>query len=479
MKNILIGREKEKETLELSFNSDKPELIAVIGRRRVGKTFLIKETYQDHLDFILTGLQHTNKTEQLQNFIFALRNHFPDFEIDKKPKTWLDAFYLLSKALEEKNKENRMVIFLDELPWLATKRSGFLTGLGWFWNSWATNQNIVVVICGSAASWMIEKVINDKGGLHNRVTQLLFLYPFSLGETEAFMKTKNIHLNRYQLTQLYMAMGGIPMYLNQVKSSLSAIQNIQAICFQRGGYLRNEFDRLFASLFENPENHLQIVRTLANKKMGMTRNEIIKKSKFKNGGMLTKTLNELNQSGFIEIYNGFGKKVQQSIYRLTDPYTLFYLNFLESLGTNTKTDFTKLSDLQNYKSWSGYAFENICLMHIDQIRKALGIAGIYTSISSFISKPENGISGTQIDLLIDRGDQSINLCEIKYSSKDYTVTKKDVENIENKKRIFQHHTKTKKHIFVSIITTFGVAKNKHRLNAVDQVVILNDLFEKV
>ena len=176
---------------------------------------------------------------------------------------------------------------------------------------------------------------------------------------------------------------------------------------------------------------------------------------------------------------GLEKKIQQSIYRLTDPYTLFYLNFLESLGTNTKTDFTKLSDLQNYKSWSGYAFENICLMHVDQIRKALGIAGIYTSISSFVSKPEKGVSGIQIDLLIDRGDQSINLCEIKYSGKDYTVTKKDVENIETKKRVFQHHTKTKKHIFVSIITTFGVAKNKHRLNAVNQVVTLDDLFKIV
>ncbi len=478
MKKILTGREKEIKVLELSLESPKPELIAVIGRRRVGKTFLIKQTYQDEIDFDLTGLQHAKKSDQLQNFIFALRNAFPDYEINKKPGSWLEAFYLLSKALEEKGKTGKMLVFLDELPWLATKRSGFLTGLGWFWNSWAVNQHIVLVICGSAASWMIDKVINNRGGLHNRVTQLMFLSPFSLGETEAFLQAKDIHLSRYQITQLYLAMGGIPMYLDQVKPGLSAVQNIHAICFQREGYLRKEFDRLFASLFDNPENHLEIIRALATKKIGMTRDEIIKATKFSNGGMLTTVLNELNQSGFIEIYAGYGKKKQLSLYRLTDPYSLFYLTFLESLAGNAKVDFTKLSDLQHYKSWSGYAFENICLMHIDPIKKALGISGIYTSVSSFVVKATDDMSGAQIDLLIDRGDHSINLIEIKYSSQEYELTKKEVENIERKKQVFQYYTQTKKHIFVSMVTTFGLRKNKHSLAAIDQSITLEDLFTK-
>ena len=477
MKNTIIGREKEIKVLKSCVESNKPELVAVIGRRRVGKTFLIKQSYQSSIDFELTGLQNATKSDQIQNFIFAFRNAFPDEEIDKKPTSWLEAFYLLSTTLEKNNHGEKMIVFLDELPWLATKRSGFLTGLGWFWNSWAVNQNIIIVICGSAASWMIEKVINDKGGLHNRVTQIMLLSPFTLGETEAFFKAKNIHLNRYHITQLYMAMGGIPMYLNQVKASLSAIQNIQAICFERDGYLRKEFTRLFASLFDNATNHLKIIRALASKKMGMTRKEIIKFTKLKNGGTLSTTLDELNQSGFIEIYSSFGKKKQMSLYRLIDPYTLFYLTFIESLDSNTKVDFTKLSDLQNFKSWSGYAFENICFLHIDQIRKTLGISGIYTSISSFFASPEKDISGAQIDLLIDRGDQSINLCEIKYSNKNYTVTKKDVKNIENKKRVFQHHTKSNKHIFTSLITTHGVAENANRINYINQVVVLDDLFD--
>ena len=262
------------------------------------------------------------------------------------------------------------------------------------------------------------------------------------------------------------------MYLDQIKPGLSAVQNIQEICFKPNGYLRKEFNRLFPSLFEHSENHVELVRALASKKMGMPRQEIIDKTRFKNGGMLSSLLQELNQSGFIEIYNGYGKKNRLSLYRLTDPYSLFYLTFIEPLGMNTKTDFTKLSDLPNYKSWSGYAFENVCLTHIDQIRKALGISGIYTTISSFYSKASNGMPGAQIDLIIDRSDHSINICEIKYSASDYEVTKSDATNLETKKRVFQYHTKTKKHLFTTLITTFGVVENANRLNHIDRIVVL-------
>jgi len=477
MQQLLIGRALERKVLLDAVASPKPELVALIGRRRVGKTFLIKHTYQQRIDFELTGLQNATKSEQLQNFLFALKTYFPDFAIDKRPKNWLDAFFLLTQVLTDKNKQEKKVVFLDELPWLGTKRSGFIKGLTWFWNSWATNQNILLIICGSAASWMIDKVINDKGGLHNRVTRQLYIEPFTLKETEAFLQARHIHLSRYHIVQLYLTMGGIPMYLDQVEPGLSAIQNIQKICFQKNGYLYKEFDRLFVSLFNNPENHIALIRTLATKRMGMTREEIIEKTKFTNGGNLSGYLEELSESGFIHIYSGFGKKSRNSLYRLTDAYSLFYLTFIERLGKNAQIDFTKLSDLPNYKTWSGYAFENICLLHIPQIKKALGIAGVFTSVSSFYVKSTANLSGAQIDLLIDRGDHSINLCEIKYSQTDYTLSKKEVSNLANKKKVFIHHTKTKKHLFTSLITTFGVVENVHRLNAIDQVVILDDLFE--
>ncbi|MFK7906259.1 MAG: ATP-binding protein [Chitinophagales bacterium] len=476
MNDFIIGRTSQKQELKEALVSNKPEMLALVGRRRVGKTYLVSKMYAEHIDFEVTGLQNGNKRDQLENFMLRMGKHFPNYELEKMPKSWLKAFDLLTLALESLQKKTKMVVFLDELPWLSTRKSGFLTGLSYFWNSWAVKQNIVVVICGSAASWMIKKVINDRGGLHNRVTRLLYLHPFTLAETAAYCRARNIKLNPYQILQLYMVMGGIPMYLDQIKPGLSAIQNIQKICFTPSGYLRNEFERLFASLFNDCQKHVKVIRALATKRKGLTRSEIIDTTKLVNSGKLTDILYELETSGFITIYGGYGKKVKESLHRLTDAYSLFYLTFLEPLGKNNQLDFIKLSDLPLWKTWSGYTFENICLTHIDQIRKALSIAGMTSSIASFVARPKDGLSGAQIDLLIDRSDQSINVCEIKFSIEDYVVTKKDVDNLQNKKKVFRYHTKTKKHLFTTIITTMGVVENSHKLNAIDQVVTLKDLF---
>jgi hypothetical protein len=476
MENLLIGRKRPIAELEAARASGKPELVALVGRRRVGKTYLVKQFYGQQIDFELVGTQHGTLAAQIQNFVLRIARYFPDFPIRNKPGSWIEAFDLLGQALETVKKAEKKIVFLDELPWLDTKRSNFIAGLNYFWNSWAVNQHIVVVICGSAASWMIKKVINDRGGLHNRVTRRLFLYPFTLAETEEYCQSRQINLNRFQLLQIYMVMGGIPMYLEQLKPGLSAVQNIQEICFSADGYLYDEFDRLFASLYDNHQQHIAIVRALASRRNGLTRQEIIASSKFTNGGMLTDILNELEQSGFISIYNGYGKRVKESLFRLTDFYAHFYLTFIEPLGKHSKTDFKQLSDLPKWKSWSGYAYENLCLTHIDQIRKALGINGISSAISSFVAAPKDGFSGTQIDLLIDRSDQCINVCEIKFSSSPYEVTKSDVENMATKKAVFQHHTKTKKHLFMTLIGTFEVVNNSNRINHIDKVVTLDDLF---
>ncbi len=472
----IIGRKKQIAELETAYASEKAEMIAVIGRRRVGKTYLIRQVYGDRIDFELTGLQHGDKEVQLQNLVFSMGKHFPDFTFKEKPSSWLEAFHLLTQALESLQKKEKIVVFLDELPWLGTRRSGFLTGLGYFWNSWASKQNAVLVICGSAASWMIKKVINDKGGLHNRVTRLLFLHPFTLAETEEYCKYRKIKLNRYHLLQIYMTMGGVPMYLDQLKPGLSAIQNIQEICFSPSGYLRNEFDRLYASLFQNAQKHIAIIRALASKRIGLTRKEIIRLSNIKNGGMLSDKLDELEKSGFIHIYGGYGKKSKQKLYRLTDFYSLFHLTFIEPLGKGSQIDFNQLSDLPKWKTWSGYTFENICFTHIEQIRKSLSIAGISSSVSSFVAGPTDSIPGAQIDLVIDRSDQTINICEIKFSTAEYVMSKKDVEKLLTKKKVFQYHTKTRKHIFITLITTMGVTENSHKINYIDQVVTMDDLF---
>lgn len=476
MEKLLIGRKRPIAELEEARASKKPELVALIGRRRVGKTYLIKQVYAQQIDFELIGSQHSTMGNQIQNFMLNIGKYFPDFEIQHKPNSWTEAFHLLGQALETLGKAEKKIIFFDELPWLDTKRSNFVAGLSYFWNNWAVNQHIVVVISGSAASWMIKKIINDKGGLHNRVTRRLFLYPFTLAETEEYCQARQINLNRFHLLQIYMVMGGVPMYLEQLKQGLSAIQNIQEICFDPNGYLYDEFERLFASLFDNHQQHILVIRALASRRNGLTRQEIIASTKFSNGGMLTDILNELEQSGFISIYNGYGKKVKESVYRLTDFYTHFYLTFIEPLGKYARLDFKELSDLPKWRTWSGYAFENICLIHLEQIRKALGINGILSSISSFVAQPKDGFSGTQIDLLIDRSDQSINVCEIKFSQDTYEFTKKDVDNMTNKKSVFRYHTKTNKHLFTTLISNFGVVNNSNRINYIDQVITQDDLF---
>jgi uncharacterized protein len=476
MENKIIGRQQQTKELTEALSSNKPEMVALVGRRRVGKTYLVKEVYAHRIDFEMTGLQNATRDEQLLNFVICMEKYFPNYHLPNKPTSWLESFNFLTQALDGLGKKEKIVVFLDELPWLGSSRSGFLLGLGFFWNTWASTKNVVLVVCGSAASWMIQKIVNDRGGLHNRITRLLFLYPFTLAETEAYFKLQKINLNRYQILQVYMVMGGIPMYLDQLKPGLSAVQNIQATFFAPTGYLRNEFQRLFASLFPKYQNHIAVIRALATKRIGLTRLEIIQLSKLPNGGMLTDLLDELEMSGFITVYSGFGKKVKESLFRLTDQYSLFYLTFIEPLGKGSQTDFTQLSDLPQWKSWSGYAFENVCLAHVQAIRKALGISGMASSVSSFTTGPKDGLPGTQIDLLIDRNDQTINICEIKFSATDYEVTKKDVDNIANKKRVFQYHTKTQKHLFSTLITATNVIENSNRINNIDQVVTGDDLF---
>jgi uncharacterized protein len=416
--------------------------------------------------------------EQLKQFTLRYNTTFSDSKLSKAPSDWLEAFHLLTQALDRTATEQKYVVFFDELPWLGTRRSNFITGLGYFWNTWASRRQIVVVICGSAASWMIKKVINDRGGLHNRVTRILYLEQFTLAETEEFCTLRGIHLNRYHLMQIYMAMGGVPMYLDLLRPGLTAEQQIQELYFSPNGYLREEFDRLFSSLFEHYQNHIQVVRTLAERKMGMLRTELIARSEIKNGGMLTTVLDELERSGFISSYGGFGKTSKDVLYRLTDQYLLFYLTFIEPMGRSVRHSVIKLNELPAWRTWCGYAFENLCLLHLPQIRKALGIGGITSFASSFYATAKDGYQGAQIDLVIDRADNAIHLCEIKFSNQDYALQKADTDALQSKKTVFTYRTKTKKHLFTTLIVNQDIVRNSQYISNVDQCVIGDQLFEK-
>ena len=478
MENILIGREHEREILLNALHSRKPEMVAVIGRRRVGKTFLIQSVYAQNMAFHIAGTQDSTLKEQLKNFTYLLRQTFKGIAPTEKPTSWLDAFQQLITCMEAVQSTEKQVVFFDELPWLATRKSDFLKGLSFFWNNWAAQKNIVVVICGSSASWMIQKVVEHKGGLHNRLTKRLHLFPFNLYETEIFLKNLNVNYNRYQIIELYMAMGGIPHYLNEVEPGLSAAQNIERICFSPSGLLNNEFSRLYPALFENADNHIAIIKTLAQKWQGMTRNEIVTLSKLADGGGFTRCLDELISSGFISSYFPFGKKKKEMLYRLTDEYSLFYLQFIENKAYKSKDVWVELSQTRAYKSWSGYAFESLCLKHISQIKKALGISGVYAETSGFYQKGTPQNAGVQIDLLIDRKDNVINLFELKFYSGLLTLSKSYADDLRDKVTVFKELTNTRKQVFLNLLTTFGLKQNEHSLGLVDKTLTMDALFSQ-
>lgn len=478
MQTKIIGRTEERRILEKALLSNEAEMIAVVGRRRVGKTFLVRSVYEKQIRFDMTGIRDATKEEQLQNFSNRLTTFSKSTVPVLAPTSWLQAFQMLLTYLENQLGEDKIVVFLDELPWMATKRSGFIKALGFFWNSWAVQKNVVVVICGSAASWMIQNVVRDRGGLHNRITRRIYLEAFNLAETEAYLLSKNVRMERYQILQIYMAMGGIPHYLKEVENGKSAIQNIDRICFSKNGILRDEFELLYPALFHNYEQHLEVIRALAAKRKGMTRKQIVESTKLLDNGGTSRILDELSSSGFITAYYAFGKKKRDMLYRLTDEYSYFYLKFIETQRNGGAGTWQRLSQTQTWKSWSGYAYENIALKHISQLERALGINGVYTEFSAYAQSGKDGLAGVQIDLLIDRNDHNINLFEIKYYKENFILNKKYADELRQKIALFKHYTKTNKQIFLTLLTTFPVLQNQHSTAIVDQALTMDVLFKR-
>jgi uncharacterized protein len=468
----MIGREPEIKLLNEKYHSDKSEFLAVYGRRRVGKTYLIRNFFQSKYTFQITGIANANLKQQLQNFELVFKEQHP--KLSTKTENWMDAFQQIKNCIE-KSRQNKKVIFIDELPWFDTPKSNFIQALEHFWNSWASARtDVILVVCGSAASWMINKLINNKGGLHNRVTQKIKIEPFTLKECQQLIKAKKMNLDQYQIVQLYMVFGGIPFYWDEIKKGLSAAQNIDTICFSKNGLLRSEFTNIFKSLFVKAEKHESVVEALAKKSKGFTRNEIITTTKINDGGGLTNILNELEESGFIKKYIPFNKKNRDSLYQLTDFYTLFYFKFIKDYQLLDTNFWIKTIDNPKYRSWSGYAYEQVCLHHLEQIKKGLGISGIETSTSSWRSKTSE--KGAQIDLVIDRRDQVINLCEMKFSINQFEIDKKYDEELRNKMSTFKKETKTRKSIYTTLITTFGLQENQYSGN-VQNDLKMDVLFE--
>jgi AAA+ ATPase superfamily predicted ATPase len=473
----IVGRIAEKKILKDAMTSGSAELIAIYGRRRIGKTFLVRSVYEKQLVFEFTGVHNAKMPEQLDNFARALTKASSSPAPLAAPANWSIAFDILEKFLTPVLQKQTAVIFFDEFPWINSPKSNFLKSFDHFWNTWASKHpNLTVVICGSAASWMIQNIVKSKGGLHNRVTIRMKLSPFTLKETEEYFKSRSINLDRYQILELYMVMGGIPQYLSSVQRGESSAQAIDRICFTQHGYLTDEFNNLYASLFDHSPNHIIVVRLLSGTSKGLTRTEIIAGSTLSSGGTVSSVLEELEESGFIKSYIPFGKTSKDSVFRLSDEFSLFYLKYMDKKKATGKGTWLRISESPTWASWSGHAFEAICLKHADQIKTALGIASIYVEESVWRHVPGKGKAGTQIDLLLDRGDRCINICEMKFSNGTFTINNKYADDLEKKRDVFVDTTKTKKTMFLTMVTTYGTAKNAYYKKLIHNEVTMKDLF---
>ena len=470
---MVVGRYREKKVLTQMLENNASELAVVFGRRRVGKTYLVRNFYQEHIVFELVGLYGGNIHLQLQNFHEKIIRASSKFKNTDQPKNWLSAFRMLEDYIDGLKSKKKKVIFIDEFPWIATPRSKFLMAFEHFWNSYCTKRNdLVVVVCGSAASFMVKKIIQNKGGLHNRVTQKIRLLPFDLSETEEFLKYKGINLTRYDIIHIYMAMGGVPYYLDQLQKGQSVAQNIDRLFFEENGTLVNEFNEVFKSLFSNSEMHEAIMRALAKVRNGVSRKQLLEMLKQQSSGVFSKALEELTESGFVARSNSPGKKTKGALFRMADEYSLFYLKFIGKNKEQGKGTWVKMFPKQSYKIWSGLVFETICLKHVEQIKVELGIDKIFTSQAAWKNDK------AQIDLLIFRDDGIINLCEMKFHNAQYTINKAEYENLKNKILQFRQDYKTRKNIFVTMVTTYGVAKNAYSLELVQNDLTIDCLFRK-
>lgn len=472
---MIIGRNAEIELLNKMLHDDKSHFVAVYGRRRIGKTYLIREAFNYRFTFQHSGLSEGSMNEQLFAFDSSLKD--AGINIKKKSKNWLEAFDKLKEIIRNSN-EKRKIIFIDELSWMDTPKSDLMVALENFWNGFASaRKDIVLIVCASATSWMLSKVVHNKGGLYNRLTQQIHLQAFCLRECEEYIQSEGLALNREQILQYYMIFGGVPYYWGFIKKGLSLAQNIDNTLFVKNAPLRDEFKYMYASVFKNPETYIKIIETLGTKKVGLTREELIKLTGLSNSGDLTGKLEELESCGFIRKYYAFGMKKKNAVYQLIDCFTLFHFKFLQDEPTDEHF-WTNQINTPAVNTWMGLAFERVCMQHVAQIKNKLGISGVLTEINSWYCKadPDRGVFGSQIDMLITRKDQVINLCEMKYSGSEYTITEKVDKSIRNKINDLRVLTNTKYAIYPTLITTYGLVSNSYSDN-IQSVITLDDLFQ--
>ncbi len=478
----MVGRSREIQELNRLYDSGKAEFVAIYGRRRIGKTYLVDQLFKNRISFRHSGISPVDGegggglVRQLDHFYLSLR--LQGMKKGRKPSSWLEAFYLLEKHLQDRDDGTRQLVFIDELPWLDTPKSGFIPAFEAFWNTWGCHRdNLMVIVCGSANSWIVDKLINNHGGLYNRLTYEIKLFPFTLSECEEYLESMGIGYSRYDIVQCYMILGGVPYYYSFFRPDYSVAQNIDLLFFSRQAKLRDEYGRLFMSVFRNPEYMMRIASFLSGKRTGFTRGEILGALELKEGSVFMDAMKGLLAGDFIEKYVPFGESCKDVRYRLLDPFCLFCNRFLGEGREADEGYWQRNLNSQVLNVWRGYAFEDVCFNHIPQIKKALEIGGVSSCQSGWIHRGNKERQGSQIDLLIERDDHVVNMCEMKFYNKEFVVDKQYYSVMLERADSLVSVIPRTHSVRTTLITTFGLKKNEYS-GVFSKVLTLDDLFRK-
>lgn len=486
MKSLIVARKKEQLILNQLLHEPTSQFLAVYGRRRVGKTFLIREYFEDGFAFMHTAVSPMELKEKDEKLLYRIQ--LDEFAVslakygcqDTTPiKNWFEAFHRLEALLGSKRKtKKKMVVFIDELPWLDTPRSGFLSAFEHFWNGWGSGQhNLLLIVCGSATTWMLDNLINSKGGLYGRTTREMHIHPFSLAETETYFAHRGVTMDRYDIVQTYMMLGGVAYYMSYFKPGRSLAQNVDELFFQESGFLQNEYDRLFTSLFANNAHYRKIVELLSRNRYGMQREAIAEGTDITMGGTLSKMLKALVKSDLVSTYYNFGESKRNLYYKLTDMFCLFYLGFVQKSPSNNRTFWYDNQNSPKLNAWRGLAFEDVCFVHQQQIRNALGISGVHSEIYPWHLPSDGKTKGSQIDMVIERADRVVNLCEMKFTQNEFSIDKTYDAKLRDRLGDFSRMIGKKSNPQLTLVTTYGLKYNMYS-NRIQRVVTIDDLFKE-
>ena len=472
----LVARISEISRLKEFYKSGKPEFVALYGRRRVGKTYLVERLFEKEFAFNVTGIIEGSREEEDAVFLNALRR----IGYTGEPfKTWIDAFNILKALLQKKiRKGRRCIVFIDELPCFDTLRAGFVKAFGDFWNDWGCkHEEAMLIVCGSATTWMIKNIIDSHGGLHNRITHEMHIHPFNLAETEEYLLSQGVEWDRLSIVQLYSVLGGIPYYLSLIRKDDSIASAVDRLFYSEDAELRSEYSRLFKSLYKSPEPYMKIIDALCSHKSGLTREEILEKMSGVDNGHLSEYLENLEKCDFIRLYyvkDSTGRKLKKTggIYQMMDFFTVFHNSLLSRPSTDPHYWSNHLGT-PSMNTWLGLSFERICMYHVPQIKQALGIDRIGTEYFSWRSR--ESAPSVQIDLLIEREDRKVNICEIKYSETEYSLQKDEEAKIRSRIGAYKDESRTRYSLLPVLITTYGLKEGKYS-SLLKNVVTMEQLF---